>query len=365
LSRGAAEYDEWTKLFEKYTAKHPREAVELEMTLAGELPAGWDAALPRFDAGDKVATRAAFGKALNAIAPGIPTLLGGSADLGPSNKTTLDGESSQSAANPAGRNLHFGIREHAMGAISNGLALHGGVIPYTGTFLVFADYMRPAIRMAALMKLRVIFVFSHDSIGVGEDGPTHQPIEQIASLRLIPGLRVIRPGDANETSEAWRLALEHNGPTAIITSRQKLPVLDRSDAPPASAIDRGGYVLLDTVDKPDLILLAAGSEVSLAVEAAQRLNAEGINTNVVNIACTELFDEQSSEYRDGVLPPKTKARLAIEAGASMSWYKYVGGEGEVMGIDRFGASAPGPVVFEKFGFTVENVMKRAKELLGK
>ncbi len=363
--RGEASYAEWAKLFESYQAKYPGEAAELQMALAGKLPAGWDAALPTFKAGDKVATRGASGKALNAIAPGIPTLLGGSADLGPSNKTALEGEGSQSADNPAGRNIHFGVREHAMGAVSNGLALYGGVIPYTGTFLVFADYMRPAIRMAALMRLRVIFVFSHDSIGVGEDGPTHQPIEQVASLRLIPGLRVIRPGDAHETSQAWRLALEYNGPTAIITSRQKLPVLDRSNAPPASAIDRGGYVLVNAGDKPDIVLLASGSEVHLAVEAAQRLNDDGIKTNVVNLACTELFDEQSSEYRDEVLPPKAKARLAIEAGAPMSWYKYVGGEGEVMGIDRFGASAPGPVVFETFGFTIENIMKRAKALLGK
>ncbi|MCP4229273.1 MAG: transketolase [bacterium] len=364
-ARGEAGYEKWTKLFEEYKAAHPGDAAELQMALAGELPAGWDAALPMFDVGDNIATRGASGKALNAIAPGIPTLLGGSADLGPSNKTVLDGEDSQSAENPAGRNIHYGVREHAMGAISNGMALYGGVIPYTGTFLVFADYIRPAIRMAALMRLRVIFVFSHDSIGVGEDGPTHQPIEQTASLRLIPGLRVIRPADANETAEAWRLALEYDGPTAIVTSRQKLPVLDRSDAPSASAIRKGGYVLLNAAGKAGLILLASGSEVRLAVEAARRLAEDGITANVVNIACWKLFDEQSQEYRDEVLPPKTKARLAIEAGATMGWYKYVGDGGEVMGIDRFGASAPGPVVFEKYGFTTDNVVKRAKALVGK
>jgi len=312
-----------------------------------------------------MATRVASGKVLNAIAPYLPTLIGGSADLAPSCKTYLNGYGDFFADNPGGRNLHFGVREHAMGGILSGLALHGGVIPYGSTFLVFSDYMRPSIRLAAMMELPVIYVFTHDSIGIGEDGPTHQPIEQLASLRAIPHLTVIRPADANETVAAWRVALEHReGPVALLLTRQKLPVLDRATLAPADRLARGAYVLADVAGgRPDIILIATGSEVHVALAARERLAEQGVRARVVNMPSWELFERQPRSYRDEVLPPEVTARLAIEAGVPQGWFRYVGEGGDVIGIERFGASAPYKVLWEKYGFTAENVAARALEML--
>jgi transketolase len=311
-----------------------------------------------------MATRSASGKVLNSIADALPQLLGGSADLAPSNNTMLK-KHPEFSPEQAGRNIHFGVREHAMGAVLNGIALSGMLIPYGGTFLVFSDYMRPAERLAALMGVRVLYVFTHDSIGVGEDGPTHQPVEHLTSLRAIPGFTVIRPADANETAEAWRLALEKiKGPVALILSRQNLPVIDRSVHAPSEGLRKGAYVLSDPDGKPDIILLSSGSEVHLCLGAAEALGKEGLRARVVNMASFELFDSQPEAYRDEVLPPHMEKRLAVEAGSTLCWHKYVGLRGSVLGLDRFGASAPGDVLFEKFGFTVDNVIRRAKELLG-
>jgi len=337
------------------------------MAMAGELPPGWDAALPIFKPEDgPMATRAASGRVLNAIAPRLPALIGGSADLAPSTKTYLEGLGDFGADNRLGRNLHFGVREHAMGGILNGMALHGGVIPFGGTFLVFSDYMRPSIRMAAMMGLHVIYVFSHDSLWIGEDGPTHQPVEQLAALRAIPNLTVIRPADANETVVAWRVALEHrSGPVALVLSRQALPILDRASLAPAEGLARGAYVLAEAEGgRPQVILIATGSEVHLALEARELLAERGVRARVVNMPSWELFDRQPESYRQAVLPPEVMARLAIEAGVSQGWHRYVGPSGDVMGIERFGASAPYKVLQEKFGFTAESVVERALALLG-
>ena len=372
---------EWNAEFSRYEKAFPDLAAEFQQVIAGKLSKSWDAGIPTFPADAKgIATRVASGKVLNTIDKRLPTLIGGSADLDPSTYTALkamgDFENPRDEAgnlqgsagggwSHAGRNLHFGVREHAMGSIANGLAVHGGIIPFTATFLIFSDYMRPAIRLAALMEQRVIFVFTHDSIALGEDGPTHQPVEQLASLRSIPQLVVIRPCDANETAMAWRVAIEtRNRPTALILTRQDLPTLDRAGFAGAEGLRRGAYVLADAPGgKPDIILIGTGSEVGLIVEAGQKLAEEKVKVRIVSMPSWELFDAQSRRFRESVLPPSVSARLAVEAGSTQGWHKYVGDEGEVIGVDRFGASAPGKVVMREYGFTVKNVCKRARELI--
>jgi transketolase len=364
-----------------YAQAFPDLAEELLRMLRGELPRDWDADLPVFPADAKgIATRVASGKVMNAIAPRLPALTGGSADLDPSTYTALKGlgdfnptpasgmdtqGSDGGGWSYAGRNLHFGVREHAMGAIANGMAAHGGAVPYGATFLIFSDYMRPPVRLAALMGLHVIHVFTHDSIALGEDGPTHQPVEQLAALRAIPNLTVIRPSDANETAVAWRVAIEtRNRPVVIVLSRQELPTLDRSVYASADGLRRGAYVLSDAADgKPGLILIASGSEVSLIVAAAERLRGEGIAVRCVSMPSWELFDALPQLERDAVLPPSVRARLAVEAGVAQGWHRYVGAAGDVVSLEHFGASAPGPVLLREYGFTVDNVCTRAKALL--
>ncbi|HSB73527.1 MAG TPA: transketolase [Candidatus Methylomirabilis sp.] len=365
LDRGRAWESEWQAGLKAYAAAFPEEAARWELCLSGKLPEGWDAGLPTFGPSDPaIATRAASGKALHALFPKVTNLLGGSADLAPSNNTYVAGVPEFQAGSYAGRNFHFGVREHAMGAIGNGMALHGGLRPYTGTFLIFSDYMRPAVRLTALMGIPVLFIFTHDSIGLGEDGPTHQPIEHLMALRAIPGLRVIRPADATETVEAWREALKHHGPTCLVLTRQNLPVLDRSRMQPGGAVARGAYVLVDTPGGiPQVILLATGSEVSVAVGAQQLLAERGVAARVVSMPCWEIFEQQPQAYRDAVLPPAVTARVAVEAGGLIGWYTYVGSQGDVVGMTRFGASAPGKVNLEQFGFTPENVAARALKLL--
>jgi transketolase len=368
LERGSAWEAEWQSRFQAYADEYPNLAEEWHTVMSGELPEGWDVDLPTFKSEDgPLATRVASGKALNAVAPYLPTLMGGSADLEPSCKTYLNGYSDFSADNPGGRNFHFGVREHAMGGILSGMALHGGVIPYGSTFLVFSDYMRPSIRLAAMMEIPVIYVFTHDSIGIGEDGPTHQPIEQIAALRAIPHLTVIRPADATETVVAWRVALEHRqGPVALLFTRQKLPVLDRAALAPAEGLVRGAYVLAESEGgQPDIILIATGSEVHPTLAAQERLAEQGVKARVVSMPSWELFERQPQSYRDDVLPPEVTARLAIEAGVPQGWHRYVGDRGDVIGIEGFGASAPYKVLWEKYGFTAENIAARALEMLGK
>ncbi|MGQ9492556.1 MAG: transketolase [Anaerolineae bacterium] len=368
LEAGSAAQTAWQARFSAYENAYPELTAEWRRVMSGELPKSWEEHLPTFDsAAEPMATREASGKVLNALAPYIPELVGGSADLAPSNLTYLAGMGDFQAANHEGRNLHFGVREHAMGAILSGMALHGGLRPYGGTFLVFSDYMRPAIRLAAMMRLPVIYVFTHDSIGLGEDGPTHQPIEHLASLRAIPQLTVIRPADATETVEAWKVALQHRkGPVALALSRQKLPIIDRSTYAPASGVTRGAYVLAEaSAGHVDLILLATGSEVPLALEARARLEQQGVSTRVVSMPSWELFEAQPQEYQETVLPPQVTARLAIEAGVSQGWCCYVGDKGAVWSIERFGASAPYKVLFQKHGFTVENVVESALEMLKK
>ncbi len=381
LDRGASEEKKWDERMAAYTQAFPELAAELKRSLQGELSPGWDADIPVFPADAKgMATRDAGGKVMNAIAPKLPTLTGGSADLDPSTKTALKGlgdfnpqptpgEDEQGSDGGgwsyAGRNLHFGVREHAMGSIANGLAAHGGFSPFGSTFLIFSDYMRPPIRLAALMKLHVIHVFTHDSIAVGEDGPTHEPVEQLAGLRAIPGVTVLRPGDANETAVAWRVALEsRDRPMLFALSRQSMPTLDRTRYASADGLRKGAYVLADAKDgKPQLILIASGSEVGLVVAAAQKLEDYGIAVRVVSMPSWDLFDAQPQAYRDEVLPHTVRARLAVEAGSTQGWHRYVGDGGDVLGIDRFGASAPGDTVLREYGFTVENVCARAKALL--
>lgn len=357
---------EWQRRYDAYRTEFPDLAAEFERMMAGDLPEGWDADLPTFaDAAGKIATRSAGGEALNGLYKNLPELAGGSADLEPSTKTWLKSVG-RFGWDAGGRNLQFGIREHAMGAIAVGMALHGGVIPYTATFLVFSDYMRAPIRLAAFSEQRVIFVFTHDSIGVGEDGPTHQPVEQVAALRAIPHMRVIRPADATETAEAWRQAiLRRDGPTVLLLTRQGLPVLDRTKLSLAGGLANGAYILSDCQGKPDVILIGTGSEVSLALDAAGVLTEKGIRVRVVSMPCWELFDAQPQAYRDTVLPPDVPARLAVEAGISMGWCKYVGDAGDVISVDRFGASGPIEVVMDKFGFNIDNVVTRAQALIGR
>ncbi|HZK67655.1 MAG TPA: transketolase [Chloroflexota bacterium] len=364
---GPSRQAEWNALLQRCAADHPEDAASFARWMAGELPEGWDAGLPAFKSEDgAVATRAASGKLLAALAGRIENLIGGSADLAPSTQTYLKQYPDLAPPDYAGRNLRFGVREHAMGSIANGIALHGGLIPYTGTFLIFSDYMRPAIRLAALSHAKVVFVFTHDSIGLGEDGPTHQPIEQLMSLRLIPGLVVLRPADAAETVEAWRHALQHHGPTAILLSRQGLPVFDRTSLGEAGGVQRGAYILArESGAKPDLVLMGSGSEVSLLMEARARLEGRGVAARVVSMPSWELFDLQPREYRDSVLPPEMAARLAVEAGVPVGWCRYVGDRGSVLGIERFGASAPAKVIFEQLKFTAERVAQEGMRLLGR
>ncbi len=373
----------WRERFNAYAKEFPQEAREFEQVMSGDLPQGWADSIPEFPADAKgIATRAASGKILNALAPKLPTLIGGSADLNPSTFTALtklgdfqsperkfaDNQGSAGGVwDYSGRNLHFGVREHAMGAALNGLAAHGGIIPYGSTFLIFSDYLRPSIRLAALMELGVIYVFTHDSIGVGEDGPTHQPVEQLAALRAIPRLIVIRPADANETAVAWRVAIERRTcPVALALSRQNLPVLDRSQLSSAEGLRKGAYILADAPGgKPDVILIGTGSEVSLVLAARAKLAEQKIEARVVSMPSWELFEEQPEAYHDEVLPRSVRARLAVEAAVTQGWHRWVGDGGDMIGVDRFGASAPGNVVMEKLGFTVDNVVARARALLGR
>lgn len=365
LARGQAWEAEWNERLSAYEREHLGLAAELRLALSGKLPPAWNADLPTFPPDTPQATRTASGRMLDALIPRIGALVGGSADLTPSNNTEAKGQQKIQRGALGGRYLHFGVREHAMGAILNGLALHGGVRPYGGTFLVFSDYMRPAIRLAALMHQPVIFVFTHDSIGLGEDGPTHQPVEHLASLRAIPNLVVIRPADASEVSEAWRAALTRlDGPTALVLTRQAVPVLDRERLAPASGLARGGYVLSEVgTPPPQLILIATGSEVHLGLEAQRRLAAHGVGARVVSLPSTDLFEAQPKEYRDRVLPPQVTARLAIEAGATFGWDRYVGPRGAVIGLDRFGASAPGQTVYERLGLTPAAIVATALQIL--
>ncbi|WP_340313694.1 transketolase [Rhizorhabdus argentea] len=369
VERGGKGRAAWDRLFEAYAKAFPREAAEVEDARRGKLPAGWVNNIPAFPADAKgMASRDAGGQVLNAIAPLVPALLGGAADLSPSTKTnlTFDGAGSFERGNYGGRNLHFGVREHAMGAIANGMAL-SYLRSYTGTFLVFADYMRTPIRLAALMEVPTIFVFTHDSIGLGEDGPTHQPIEHLATLRAIPGLDTIRPADANETAEAWRAALENGaGPTALILSRQALPTLDRERYAAAEGLRRGAYVLADTNGgEPDIILMATGSEVSLVIEAHNKLVAEGVRSRVVSMPSWARFEKQHAAYRASVLPPGVRARLAVEQAGSFGWDRYVGSDGATVTMSSFGASAPIARLQERFGFTVDNVLTVARDLVGR
>ena len=377
LVRGAQAQAKWNAVLSSYTETFPVLARELQQIFRGQLSEGWDADIPDFPADPKgMATRVASGKVMNAIAPRLPALIGGSADLDPSTHTALKGmgdfeppgidapdrQGSEGGGwTYAGRNLHFGVREHALGAILNGLAAHGGIVPFGATFLVFSDYMRPPMRLAALMRLHVIYVFTHDSIALGEDGSTHQPVEQLAGLRSIPNLIVIRPGDANETAAAWRLALEtRHKPVALVLTRQDVPTLDRTQFAAADGLRRGGYILADAPNgKPDLILIATGSEVGLVVAAREKLLVGSIAVRIVSLPSWELFDAQPREYREAVLPPSIGARLAVEAGVSQGWHRFVGDRGDVLAVDRFGASAPGSVMLREYGFTVDNVCARA------
>ncbi len=363
--RGAKLHAEWQRRWSDYQKAFPEPAAELERRWAGRLPDGWDAALPVFGVKDAQATRAASGKVLNAIAPKLPELIGGSADLTGSNLTEIKGSQAVAPANLGERNFHFGVREHAMGAVLNGLAYHGGLLGFGGTFLIFSDYMRPSIRLAALAHLKVIYVFTHDSIGLGEDGPTHQPIEHLAALRAVPNLAVIRPSDATETVEAWRAAIRHEGgPVALALTRQKLSVVDRSKFAPAAGLHRGGYVLADaTGGRPQVILLATGSEVEIALAAYEQLTREGIAVRVVSIPCMEYFAAQPATYRDAVLPPAVTRRIAIEAAASQSWWRWVGEHGVIVGLDHFGASAPYQRIYKEFGLTAERLVGEAKALV--
>ena len=362
-AKGKAAEEQWLALLESYKAAHPEEAKQWE-EMTNPDPAKWEGLMPQFkpENGD-LATRSASGKVLNAVAPAIPGLIGGSADLAPSNNTYLKEFGEFKTA--CGPNIHFGVREHTMGSILNGMALSGMLKPYGGTFLIFCDYMKPAIRLAALMGIPAMYVFTHDSIGLGEDGPTHQPIEQIASLRATPNLWVIRPADAQETMEAWKAALRRtDGPTALLLTRQKLPIIDRAKYGPADGLQKGGYILADAEGgSPELILMGTGSEIPLLMEVHERLTGRGHKVRVVNLPCWELFEMQSQEYKDEVFPPEVKARLAVEAGCGIGWERFTGIEGGVLSIDHFGASAPAKVLFEKFGFTADNIEDRALSLL--
>ena len=364
--RGSRQQKEWEAKLEAYRDAYPQEAHQLEEDLRGDLPQGWGHALDDlFTAEDKpIATRAASGRVMNAIAPKVHSLMGGSADLAPSTKTILKDKGDYGAEEYCGHNMHFGVREHAMGAIASGMALHGGIIPYTATFLIFYDYMRPSVRLAALMGIQVIYIFTHDSVGLGEDGPTHQPIEQLMGLRTVPRLVTLRPADATETVEAWKVALEHrHGPTALVLTRQNLPVLNRTELAPASGVQYGGYILWEAAAPPDIILIGTGSEVHIALEAGKLLQEKSIAARVVSLPSWELFDAQPVEYRNAVLPPNIRARISIEAGTPLGWERYVGLDGIAIGLSRFGASAPGKVIYEKLGLTAQHMVDEALKLL--
>lgn len=366
LKKGRENESRWNILFSRYFNKYPELAKNWKSISEGKLPEGWENLLPVFSPADgSVATRSASGKVLNAVADVLPQLIGGSADLAPSNNTMLK-KYQAFGQSKGGRNIHFGVREHAMGAALNGMALSKMLIPYGGTFLIFSDYMRPSVRLASLIEAHVIYVFTHDSVGLGEDGPTHQPVEHLESLRAMPHINVIRPADANETSVAWKVALtDSSRPHALILTRQKLPVIDRKKYSSAEGLLKGGYVLSDCKGTPDIILISSGSEVSLVLQAAEELKKKGIKARVVNMACFELFERQPEKYKKKILPPDVETRLAVEAGATLGWYKYAGLKGKVIGIDRFGASAPAKVIFEKLGFTADNVLTTALKLLKK
>ena len=359
--------DLWNHSLDEYKLKYPKDYALFESVMNYKFDEQWLNHLPKFDdLSEKVATRVASGKVLNAAAIDIPGLIGGSADLNESNMTHIKSSKSFSAEDRKGKNIHFGIREHAMGSILNGMAIYGGIIPFGATFLIFSDYMRPAIRLAALMKQKVIYVFTHDSIGLGEDGPTHQPIEQIASLRAIPNLVVIRPADANETVEAWKYAINHKGgPVALILTRQKLSIIDQNKFGSAKGLQNGAYIVKESKQKPDLLLIASGSEVSLSITAAEQLEADGKNVRVISFPSWEIFEQQSDEYKKQIFPAEIKSRVAVEMGVGMGWQKYVGDYGEAISIETFGASAPDSVLYEKYGFTVENVAAIAKKVLNK
>ena len=371
IERGEQQEREWNELVERYAGESPEQGKAWRVTMSGDLPEGWESHLPTFEGTKSIATRQASGEVINALAPHLPTLVGGSADLGPSTNTDIKDGGSFQFGSYEGRIIHFGIREHGMGAALTGMSLNGGLIPYGATFMCFSDYMKPAIRLAALSHVQVVYIFTHDSIGLGEDGPTHQPVEQLAGLRAIPNLFVIRPADVHETREAWRLAiLRRHAPTALILTRQKLPLIDRAGAyAPAEGTRRGAYVLADGRDAegkavtPELILLSTGSEVSLCLEARESLQQEGVPTRVVSMPCWELFEEQTAEYRESVLPSAVKARLGVEAAASLGWHRWAGDSGDVLCIDRFGASAPGATALKELGFNVDNVLARARTLL--
>lgn len=353
----------WNELFSKYEAAHPELAQQLQKAINGELPENFDAEFPTYEAGKKQATRASSGDMINAIAKTVPSFFGGSADLAGSNKTTIKGGGDFDAENPTGRNIWFGVREFAMGTALNGMALHGGLHVFGGTFFVFSDYVRPAIRLSALMGLPVTYVFTHDSVAVGEDGPTHEPVEHLASLRAMPNLSVVRPADANETKAAWKLAVTaKNHPTLLVLSRQDLPVLEQSGELADSGVEKGAYVV-SPAENPQALLLATGSEVSLAVAAQKQLAEEGIAVSVVSMPSWDRFDKQDKAYKQSVIPSTVKKRLAIEMGTSFGWERYTGDEGDILAIDRFGASAPGERIMEEFGFTSENVVARVKALI--
>ena len=370
VKKGAAMEKEWNSIVKKYEKENPDIGKDFHDIRTGELPAGWEKSLPSFEGTEVKATRAYSGEIINAIADALPGLIGGSADLKPSNNTFINSSADVQPGTYQNRNIHYGIREHAMGAAMNGMALYGSVIPFGGTFQTFSDYMRPTIRLAALSDVQTIFVFTHDSIGLGEDGPTHQSVEHIAAMRAIPNLAVIRPCDAHETREAWRAAIKRqHAPTAFALSRQKVALIDRKKYADAKGLHKGAYILAEAETKvgkattPKLLLIATGSEVGLAMEAREKLGAEGTPTRVVSMPCWEFFDEQSPKYKEEVLPTKITARLAIEAGVSQGWHKYVGGLGDVLAVDKFGTSAPAEDVFKDYGFTVENVMKKARALV--
>ncbi|MEE8583001.1 MAG: transketolase [Dehalococcoidales bacterium] len=368
LEKGQQQYLGWQEKLAAYRQAYPKEAARLEGELAGDLPQGWQEGLSDLfkGAAKPMATRAASGLIMNAIALKVHALMGGSADLSPSNKTVLKDKRDFNTGSYGGHNMHFGVREHAMGAIANGMALHGGVIPYTATFLIFYDYMRPPVRLAALSGIRVIFIYTHDSVGLGEDGPTHQPIEQLSGLRAVPNLVTLRPADATETAEVWQVALERrNGPTVMALTRQKLPVFNRQELAPASGVRRGGYVLWQSDDQPKVILIATGSEVHIALEAGKLLARRNISARVVSLPSWELFDDQPIEYRHSVLPPAVKARVSMEAASPMGWERYVGDSGAIIGIDRFGASAPGDIIYRQLGLTAQHMADEARRLLGK
>jgi transketolase len=367
IDRGARLENEWNAKFEAYAREHRELAADWRAWYSGQLPEGWQTAMPVFPTEKPMATREASGKALNAFAQALPMLIGGSADLRPSNNTFLEGMGEFQPGNYSGRNFHFGVREHAMGSVMNGIALTRPLIPFGGTFMVFYDYMRPPVRLAAMMGIQVIYVYTHDSIGLGEDGPTHQPVEHLMGLRAVPNLTLIRPADANETAVAWRVALENrHGPTALALTRQKLPVFDRTKYASAEGLIRGAYIMSESPSgKVDAILIATGSEVFIAVEAQEKLAAGGIGARVVSMPSWTIFDKQPRSYREEVLPPKVTTRLAIEAGVTLGWSKYVGDKGDVIGLDRYGASSPYQVAMEKLGFTAENAVARVKAMIGK